>query len=66
MADEVLTAAVLRNVGDKLYDRRKAAALDVEQGVKRLVAAGDQGAIRTIVDKVLRACQGVEGRGAPF
>ena len=34
--DTLLTQVVLRGIGDKLYDRRKAAALEVEQLVKNL------------------------------
>jgi vacuole morphology and inheritance protein 14 len=34
--DTLLTQVVLRGIGDKLYDKRKAAALEVEQLVKNL------------------------------
>ena len=35
-SDTLLTPVVLRGIGDKLYDKRKAAALEVEQLVKTL------------------------------
>lgn len=34
--DTQLTQVVLRGLGDKLYDKRKAAALEVEQLIKTL------------------------------
>ena len=34
--DPQLTQVVLRGLGDKLYDKRKAAALEVEQLIKSL------------------------------
>ena len=34
--DTQLTQVVLRGLGDKLYDKRKAAALEVEQLIKNL------------------------------
>ncbi len=34
--DTLLSQVVLRGLGDKLYDKRKAAALEVEQLVKTL------------------------------
>lgn len=45
--------AVLRQIGDKLYEKRKVAALEVEQIVKRLAAAGDQARIRAIIEKLI-------------
>ena len=39
---ELLPPAVLRQIGDKLYEKRKLAALEVEQIIKRLAAANDQ------------------------
>ena len=35
-ADALLASATLKGLGDKLYDRRKAAALEVEQLIKHL------------------------------
>ncbi len=51
---EDLPPSLLRLIGDKLYEKRKQAALEVEQIVKRCVAAGDFNRIRAIVDKVGR------------
>ena len=36
--ENVLPAAIIRAIGDKLYDRRKTAALEVEGLVKNLAA----------------------------
>lgn len=36
--ENVLPAAIVRAIGDKLYDRRKTAALEVEGLVKNLAA----------------------------
>ncbi|GLI67554.1 hypothetical protein VaNZ11_011781 [Volvox africanus] len=52
-SDELLPAAVLRQIGDKLYEKRKFAALDVEQLIKRLAAQNDQHRIRLIIDKLI-------------
>jgi vacuole morphology and inheritance protein 14 len=51
--EELLPQAVLRQIGDKLYEKRKVAALEVEQIVKRLAAAGDQARIRAIIEKLI-------------
>jgi hypothetical protein len=52
-AEELLPQAVLRQIGDKLYEKRKMAALEVEQIVKRLAAAGDTAKISSIIDKLI-------------
>ncbi|KXZ45904.1 hypothetical protein GPECTOR_49g488 [Gonium pectorale] len=52
-SDELLPTAVLRQIGDKLYEKRKAAALDVEQLIKRLALQNDQHRIRLIIDKLI-------------
>jgi vacuole morphology and inheritance protein 14 len=58
MADpyaDVLSPAICRAIGDKLYDKRKSAALEVEQIVKKLSHAGGEGnaaRVRALVDKV--------------
>lgn len=52
-SDELLPAAVLRQIGDKLYEKRKLAALDVEQLIKRLAAQNDQHRIRLIIEKLI-------------
>lgn len=64
MAEELLPPAVLRQIGDKLYDKRKAAALEVEQIVKRLVAQNDHYRIRAIVDKARPAHPGLPANRA--
>jgi hypothetical protein len=51
--EELLPQAVLRQIGDKLYEKRKMAALEVEQIVKRLAAAGDTTKISSIIDKLI-------------
>lgn len=53
MTDETLLPPnVLRLISDKLYEKRKLAALEIEQLVKKLSAAGDHGRVRLLVDKV--------------
>lgn len=39
-AGSALPPSVVRNIADKLYDKRKLAALEIEQLVKREAAAG--------------------------
>jgi vacuole morphology and inheritance protein 14 len=51
--EELLPQAVLRQIGDKLYEKRKMAALEVEQIVKRLAGAGDTSKISAIIDKLI-------------
>jgi hypothetical protein len=51
--EDLLPQAVLRQIGDKLYEKRKMAALEVEQIVKRLAAAGDTAKISSIIDKLI-------------
>ncbi|KAG1654361.1 hypothetical protein FOA52_011295 [Chlamydomonas sp. UWO 241] len=51
--DELLSPAVLRQIGDKLYEKRKIAALEVEQVVKRLSAQGDEARIKLIVARLI-------------
>lgn len=52
-SEELLPQAVLRQIGDKLYEKRKMAALEVEQIVKRLATAGDTSKISSIIDKLI-------------
>ena len=47
-----LSPAVTKNIADKLYDKRKIAALEVEQLVKRLAQAGHTEAITALVDLI--------------
>ncbi|XP_057777566.1 protein VAC14 homolog [Salvia miltiorrhiza] len=52
MADalSVVPAAVLRNLSDKLYEKRKNAALEVEGIVKQLAMAGDHDKITAVIN----------------
>ncbi|KAI8538717.1 hypothetical protein RHMOL_Rhmol09G0125800 [Rhododendron molle] len=52
MADALsaIPAAVLRNLSDKLYEKRKNAALEVEGIVKQLAAAGDHDKITAVIN----------------
>ncbi|KAH6830935.1 ARM repeat superfamily protein [Perilla frutescens var. hirtella] len=52
MADalSVISAAVLRNLSDKLYEKRKNAALEVEGIVKQLAMAGDHDKITAVIN----------------
>ncbi|XP_038702161.1 protein VAC14 homolog isoform X2 [Tripterygium wilfordii] len=45
----VIPASVLRNLPDKLYEKRKNAALEVEGIVKQLAAAGDHEKISAVI-----------------
>ncbi|XP_076924630.1 protein VAC14 homolog [Bidens hawaiensis] len=51
MADgfSAIPAAVLRNLSDKLYEKRKNAALEVEGIVKQLTVAGDHDKISAVI-----------------
>ncbi|XP_077236032.1 protein VAC14 homolog isoform X2 [Tasmannia lanceolata] len=46
----ITPAAVLRNLADKLYEKRKNAALEVEGIVKQLAAAGDHDKITAVIN----------------
>uniref|UniRef100_A0A0R0IKU5 Vacuolar protein 14 C-terminal Fig4-binding domain-containing protein n=1 Tax=Glycine max TaxID=3847 RepID=A0A0R0IKU5_SOYBN len=52
MADalSLIPAAVLRNLADKLYEKRKNAALDIEGIVKQLATAGDHDKITAVIN----------------
>ncbi|KAL0296580.1 UNVERIFIED_CONTAM: protein VAC14 [Sesamum radiatum] len=52
MADalSVIPAAVLRNLSDKLYEKRKNAALEVEGIVKQLASSGDHDKITAVIN----------------
>ncbi|GAX78869.1 hypothetical protein CEUSTIGMA_g6308.t1 [Chlamydomonas eustigma] len=52
-AEDLLPPSVVRLVGDKLYEKRKVAALEVEQIVKKLAAANDQRTIWNIIDRLI-------------
>ncbi|XP_010271349.1 PREDICTED: protein VAC14 homolog [Nelumbo nucifera] len=49
----VIPAAVLRNLADKLYEKRKNAALEVEGIVKQLAAAGDHDRITAVINMLI-------------
>ncbi|KAF8021140.1 hypothetical protein BT93_G1541 [Corymbia citriodora subsp. variegata] len=51
MADtlNVVPASVIRNLADKLYEKRKNAALEIEGIVKQLAAAGDHEKISAVI-----------------
>lgn len=51
--EELLPPAVVRNIGDKLYEKRKSAALEVEQLVKRLATASNTVKIKKLVDRLV-------------
>ena len=48
-AQQLLPTSVLRNLYDKLYEKRKAAALEVEQIVKSLAGAGDLNRVHALL-----------------
>ncbi|XP_031271717.1 protein VAC14 homolog isoform X2 [Pistacia vera] len=50
MADAVIPTGVLRNLADKLYDKRKNAALEVEGIVKQLAVAGAHEKISVVIN----------------
>ncbi|KAL3635940.1 PtdIns(3,5)P(2) sythesis regulation factor [Castilleja foliolosa] len=51
MADiTVIPAAVLRNLSDKLYEKRKNAALEVEGIVKQLAMSGDHDKVTAVIN----------------
>ncbi|XP_020220630.1 protein VAC14 homolog isoform X2 [Cajanus cajan] len=49
-ASSLIPAAVLRNLADKLYEKRKNAALDIEGIVKQLATAGDHDKITAVIN----------------
>mmetsp|Transcript_2306 Transcript_2306/g.5914 ORF Transcript_2306/g.5914 Transcript_2306/m.5914 type:complete len:925 (+) Transcript_2306:104-2878(+) len=51
--DELLSASVLRQIGHAQYDKRKIAALEVEQTVKRLSKSHDDARVQKVVDKLI-------------
>ncbi|GMI90220.1 hypothetical protein like AT2G01690 [Hibiscus trionum] len=52
MADvlSVIPASVLRNLSDKLYEKRKNAAIEIEGIVKQLASSGDHGKISAVIN----------------
>lgn len=51
--DTELPNSVVRSIGDKLYEKRKCAALEVEQLVKSLAASGNIKRVGQIIDKLI-------------
>ncbi|KAG2301727.1 hypothetical protein Bca4012_059964 [Brassica carinata] len=49
-----IPAAVHRNLSDKLYEKRKNAALDLENAVKGLITAGDHDKISKVIDMLIK------------
>lgn len=50
---DLLPQAVLRQIGDKLYEKRKIAALEVEQIMRQLLSRKDDQRIHLILDKII-------------
>ncbi|XP_054824448.1 protein VAC14 homolog isoform X3 [Prosopis cineraria] len=50
MADALIPAAVSRNLADKLYEKRKNAAIDIEGIVKQLVAGSEHDKITAVIN----------------
>ncbi|KFK33392.1 hypothetical protein AALP_AA5G006900 [Arabis alpina] len=50
----VIPAAVHRNLSDKLYEKRKNAALDLENIVKSLTSAGDHDKISKVIEMLIK------------
>jgi vacuole morphology and inheritance protein 14 len=53
-SDPLLPPAIVRGIGDKLYEKRKSAALEVEQLVKVLAAQENTARIGAIIDKLIQ------------
>ena len=51
--DTEIPNSVVRSIGDKLYEKRKCAALEVEQLVKSLAATGNTKRVGQIIDKLI-------------
>ncbi|CAF1998342.1 unnamed protein product [Brassica napus] len=56
MADalSLIPAAVQRNLSDKLYEKRKYAALEIENTVKNLTSAGDHDKLSKVIDILVK------------
>ncbi|CAH8324497.1 unnamed protein product [Eruca vesicaria subsp. sativa] len=50
----VIPSAVHRNLSDKLYEKRKNAALDLENAVKALITAGDHDKISKVIHMLIK------------
>eukprot|EP00892_Ulva_mutabilis_P010669 jgi/Ulvmu1/7975/UM004_0208.1 len=51
--EPILPPSVLRNIGDKMYEKRKQAALEVEQIVKHQSSIGHPERVSSIIDKLV-------------
>lgn len=54
MGGDELPYSVVRCIGDKLYEKRKTAALEVEQLVKTLAVAGNTKRVGLIIDRLVQ------------
>lgn len=50
---DLLSSSTIKLIGDARYEKRKAAALEVEQVVKRLAALQDHARVRALVDRLI-------------
>ncbi|KAJ4901304.1 Protein VAC14-like protein [Raphanus sativus] len=50
----LIPAAVQRNLSDKLYEKRKSAALEIENTVKNLASAGDHEKLSKVIDMLVK------------
>ncbi|GMH37173.1 hypothetical protein BSKO_05046 [Bryopsis sp. KO-2023] len=50
--EHLLPSAVLRNIGAQQYEKRKLAALEVEQLMKKLAAGNDRGRIKVLLGRL--------------
>lgn len=51
--EQLLPVAVLRNIGDKMYEKRKLAALEVEQIMKKLASSGEGEKVKHLLGKLV-------------
>ncbi|KAL2610884.1 hypothetical protein R1flu_022576 [Riccia fluitans] len=56
----------LRNISNKLYERRKNAALEVEVAVRNYAANGDHDKIEAIIDSLILYVEGSPGSADPY
>jgi len=52
-SDVLLSAAIMRSIGDKMYEKRKMAALEVEQVMKELAASGARDKVESLLGKLI-------------
>lgn len=51
--DSILSVAILRGIGDKMYEKRKMAALEVEQVMKELAATGSRDKVKALLRQLV-------------